>query len=61
MGVARFVTLSSGEYFEPLNAFKTHKGKLAKLQCQLKNKIKFSQNWQKLKAKIAKRKLILNA
>ena len=54
MGVARFATLSSGEFFEPLNAFKTYKGKLAKLQRQLKNKVKFSQNWQKLKAKIAK-------
>ena len=54
MGVARFATLSNGEYFAPLNAFKTHKGKLAKLQRRLKNKIKFSQNWQKLKAKIAK-------
>lgn len=54
MGVARFATLSNGEYFAPLNAFKTYKGKLAKLQRQLKNKIKFSQNWQKLKAKIAK-------
>ncbi|MEH8131176.1 transposase [Gallibacterium anatis] len=54
MGVARFATLSNGEFFEPLNAFKTYKGKLAKLQKRLKNKIKFSQNWQKLKAKIAK-------
>lgn len=54
MGIARFVTLSNSEYFKPLNAFKTHKGKLAKLQRRLKNKIKFSQNWQKLKAKIAK-------
>ncbi|MFU2137468.1 RNA-guided endonuclease InsQ/TnpB family protein [Gallibacterium anatis] len=54
MGVARFATLSNGEFFEPLNAFKTDKGKLAKLQRQLKNKVKFSQNWQKLKAKIAK-------
>ena len=54
MGVARFATLSSGKYFEPLNAFKTHKGKLAKLQRRLKNKVKFSQNWQKLKVKIAK-------
>ncbi|OZN50310.1 RNA-guided endonuclease InsQ/TnpB family protein [Gallibacterium anatis] len=54
MGVARFVTLSNGDFFEPLNAFKTYKGKLAKLQRQLKNKVKFSQNWQKLKAKIAK-------
>ncbi|WP_410686124.1 RNA-guided endonuclease InsQ/TnpB family protein [Avibacterium paragallinarum] len=54
MGVARFATLSNGEFFEPVNAFKTYKGKLAKLQRQLKNKVKFSQNWQKLKAKIAK-------
>lgn len=54
MGVARFATLSNGAFFEPLNAFKTYKGKLAKLQKQLKNKVKFSQNWLKLKAKIAK-------
>ena len=54
MGAARFATLSNGEYFEPVNAFKTYKGKLAKLQKRLKNKVKFSQNWQKLKAKIAK-------
>lgn len=54
MGVARFATLSNGEFFEPLNAFKTYKGKLAKLQKQLKNKVKFSKNWQKLKAKISK-------
>ena len=54
MGIVRFATLSNGEYFEPLNAFKTHKGKLAKLQRQLKNKVKFSKNWLKLKTKIAK-------
>ncbi|MFU2135697.1 RNA-guided endonuclease InsQ/TnpB family protein [Gallibacterium anatis] len=54
MGVARFATLSNGKFFVPLNAFKTFKGKLAKLQRQLKNKVKFSQNWQKLKAKIGK-------
>lgn len=54
MGIARFATLSNGEFFEPLNAFKTYKGKLAKLQKQLKNKVKFSKNWQKLKAKISK-------
>ena len=54
MGIARFATLSNGEYFEPLNAFKTYKGKLAKLQRQLKNKVKFSKNWQKIQAKIAK-------
>lgn len=35
-------------------AFKTLKGKLAKLQKQFKHKTKFSKNWQKLKAKISK-------
>ena len=54
MGIVRFATLSNGEYFEPINAFKTLKGKLAKLQRRLKNKVKGSHNWQKLKAKIAK-------
>ena len=54
MGIVRFATLSSGEYFEPINAFKNLKGKLAKLQKRFKNKTKFSKNWQKLKAKIAK-------
>ena len=54
MGVVRLATLSNGEYFEPINAFKTYKGKLAKLQRQFKHKTKFSKNWQKLKIKIAK-------
>jgi transposase, IS605 orfB family len=54
MGIVRFATLSNGEYFEPINAFKTYKGKLAKLQRQLKHKVKGSKNWQKLKTKIAK-------
>ncbi|OBX01119.1 transposase [Gallibacterium genomosp. 1] len=43
MGIARFATLSNGEYFEPVNAFKTYKGKLAKLQKRLKNKV--NQSW----------------
>ena len=54
MGIVRFATLSNGEYFEPINAFKNLKDKLAKLQKCFKNKTKFSKNWQKLKAKIAK-------
>lgn len=58
-GEVKNVTVSQkcGKWFVSIQtefAFKTHKGKLAKLQRQLKNKIKFSQNWQKLKAKIAK-------
>ena len=54
MGIVRFATLSNGEYFEPINAFKNLKGKIAKLQKRFKNKTKFSKNWQKLKVKIAK-------
>ena len=54
MGIVRFATLSNGQYFEPINAFKTLKGKLAKLQKRFKHKTKFSKNWQKLKAKISK-------
>ena len=54
MGIVRFTTLSTGQYFEPVHAFKTLKGKLAKLQKRFKNKTKFSKNWQKLKAKISR-------
>ena len=54
MGIVRFATLSDGTFFEPVNAFKTLKGKLAKLQKQFKHKTKFSKNWQKLKAKISR-------
>ena len=54
MGVVRFATLSDGTFFEPVNVFKTLKGKLAKLQKQFKHKTKFSKNWQKLNAKISK-------
>ena len=54
MGIARFATLSNGQYYAPCHAFNRLKGKLAKLQSQLKNKLKFSRNWQKLNAKISK-------
>ena len=54
MGIVRFATLSNGQYFNPVNAFKTLKGRLAKLQRQLKRKTKGSNNWKKLVAKISK-------
>ena len=54
MGIVRFATLSNGQYFNPVNAFKTLKGRLAKLQRQLKRKTKGSSNWKKLVAKISK-------
>ena len=54
MGVVRFATLSDSRYFEPINAFHSLKGRLAKLQRQLKRKTKGSSNWKKLVAKISK-------
>ena len=35
MGVKRFVTMSNGDFVEPLNAFKQEQEKLAKLQRKL--------------------------
>ena len=52
MGVKCFATLSNGIVYQPLNSFKKSAEKLATLQRKLKNKHKFSNNWQKQKAKI---------
>lgn len=52
MGIARFATLSDGSYIRPLHSFRKHEKKLAKLQRKLAKRVKFSANWQKLKAKI---------
>ena len=54
MGVVRFATLSDGNYIEPLNSFRTHEEKLAKLQRELSRKKKFSSNWNKQKEKVQK-------
>jgi IS605 OrfB family transposase len=54
MGIKRFATLTDGTVYQPLNSFKSKSEKLAKLQCKLKNKKKFSSNWKKVKAKITK-------
>jgi putative transposase len=52
MGVKCFATLSNGIVYQPLNSFKKSAEKLAILQRKLKNKRKFSKNWQKQKAQI---------
>ena len=52
MGIAKFVTLSSGEQFKPLNAFRQYETKLARAQRKLARKTKFSANWQKQKKRI---------
>jgi putative transposase len=53
-GVARFYTLSNGEYRDQLQPLKEFLPKLAKLQRRLARKKKFSSNWKRAKAKITK-------
>ena len=52
LGIARFLTLSNQEYYEPISIFKRLKAKLAKLQKKLAKKKKFSNRWRRLKLKI---------
>lgn len=54
MGVKKLVSLSNGKQYEPVSSFKKNQAKLARLQKQLKRKVKFSSNWKKTQAKIAK-------
>lgn len=54
VGIKKFATLSDGSYLEPIHAFRKKEDKLAKEQRKLSRKVKFSQNWKKQKAKIAK-------
>jgi putative transposase len=54
LGIARFLTLSTGEYFEPLNSFKKLEKKLAKLQRTLARRVKGSVNWKKTRGKISR-------
>ncbi len=54
LGIARFLTLSNGEYFSPLNSFRKLEKKLAKLQRTKARRTKGAQNWQKIKRKITK-------
>ena len=53
-GVARFYTLSDGEYQDPCQPLQRYLPKLAKLQRRLARKKKFSNNWKKAKAKVTK-------
>lgn len=54
LGVARFATLSDGQVFEPVHAFKRLSRKLARAQRKLARKQKFSANWKKQRRRIAK-------
>ncbi|MBT9170586.1 MAG: hypothetical protein DDT18_00929 [Actinobacteria bacterium] len=52
LGVAKFAKLSDGGEILPLNSFRKQEKKLAHLQRKMTKKVKFSQNWKKLKAKV---------
>ena len=52
LGVKRLLTLSSGEYFEAIDVGKLT-NKIKRLQRQLSKKVKFSNNWKKIKKKIS--------
>jgi putative transposase len=54
VGITRFATLSDGTVFEPVNSFKKRQARLARYQRAMSRKVKFSSNWKKAKARIAK-------
>ncbi len=54
VGIAKFVTLSTGEIILPKNSFKSKAKKLARYQRAMARKQKFSKNWHKAKRKITK-------
>ena len=54
VGIARFATMSDGNFIAPLNRFKKHQQRLAKYQRRMSRKVKFSSNWKKAKARVQK-------
>jgi putative transposase len=54
LGVARLATLSDGTVFQPHNSFRRLQAHLAACQRALRRKKKFSANWKKQQARIAK-------
>jgi putative transposase len=54
LGVCRFATLSDGTHIDPLNALKKREYRLRRYSRMMARKQKFSQNWKKAKARVAK-------
>lgn len=54
LGVVRFATLSNDTHVDPLNALKKREIRLRRYQRAMARKQKFSRNWIKAKAKLAK-------
>jgi len=54
VGIARFATMSDGDFIAPLNSFKQHQQRLVRYQRRMSRKVKFSSNWKKAKARVQK-------
>jgi putative transposase len=54
MGVVRFATISDGTFYEPLNSFSRRQAALCRAQQAMSRKKKFSRNWKKAKARVAR-------
>jgi len=54
MGISQFAACSDGRLISPKNSFRSFEVALGKLQKQLARKVRFSQNWKKVKARIQK-------
>ena len=52
VGIARFATMSSGDFLQPLNSFRKHEQRLKRYQRAMSRKRKFSNNWKKAKARV---------
>jgi putative transposase len=54
VGIARFATMSDGNFIAPVNSFKKHQQRLARYQRRMSRKVKFSNNWKKAKVCVQK-------
>jgi putative transposase len=54
VGIARFATMSDGDFIAPLNSFKKQQQRLGRYQRRMSRKVKFSNNWKKAKARVQK-------
>jgi putative transposase len=54
VGIARFATFSDGSFIALLNSFQQHQARLARVHRRMSRKVKYSNNWEKAKAKVQK-------
>jgi putative transposase len=54
LGIATFAAFSTGQLHPPLNAYRTHAAKKARMQRTLAGMVKYSNNWKKQQQRIAR-------